>query len=383
VSEPVAVVAGSARVSERVAGWLDGARRPLLRRLLRVAVARWIFVDRGRRVVAGSLLAVATAFAMAAWQPLVALWLGAALFGVPHVVSGVRFAAVQQRLAWPTRALVAVALAVGVVELAGSGTRIADGAVRAYVLLFAAAILVELAGARAWRSLPRLVAAVVVLAAAAAGLIAPRLTLVALAHLHGLGAVAWFARRARARGVPAWPFVAAVATVMVAAAGGAFDSLWATVLWAPRSAAASIVAEAAGSAVDGAGAIVLRRALFLYAFGQALHFAIWLRLVPEVERAAKVPSSFRRALALFEADFGRWARPLAVACIVAAPLLLLGGGVAREAYFALTYFHVGLEAAALARAHSARSPRPTLPQRQACSLGARAAMLPATEPGRM
>jgi hypothetical protein len=74
-----------------------------------------------------------------------------------------------------------------------------------------------------------------------------------------------------------------------------------------------------------------------------------LRLVPELERPSKVPPSFRRALALFEADFGRWARPLLVVCVASLPLILFGGGVAREAYFALTYFHVGLEAAALAR----------------------------------
>jgi len=71
--------------------------------------------------------------------------------------------------------------------------------------------------------------------------------------------------------------------------------------------------------------------------------------VPELERPSKVPHSFRRALALFEADFGRWARPLLVVCVASLPLILFGGGVAREAYFALTYFHVGLEAAALAK----------------------------------
>src|SRR5262249_39337955 len=159
-------------------------------------------------------------------------------------------------------------LAVGVVELAGRGTRIADGAVRAYVLLFAVAILVELAVAHGSSRAPRVAAAVVVVAAAAAGLVAPRLTLVALAHLHRLGGVAGCARRARAGGVPVWPLLAAIAAVIIAAACGALDSLWAKVLWAPRSAAASIVAEAAGSAVDGAGTIGLRRALFLYAFGQ-------------------------------------------------------------------------------------------------------------------
>jgi hypothetical protein len=321
-----------------VATLLDGARRPLVRALVRVEPARRVFVVRERRVLAGALVAVATSFALAAWQPLVALWLGAALFGVPHVVSGIRHVAVRERLTAAARVLVALAVVVGVVELAGSGTRIADGAVRAYVLLFAAAIVVELRGRAGARA--------AIVALAALGLVAPRLTLIALAHLHGLGAVVWFARRARERGVVVWPFVAAVALVLAGGALGAFDALWARTLWAPRSAAASIVAEAAASTVDG---VLLRRALFLYAFGQALHFAVWLRLVPDLERPSKVPQTFRRALALFRADFGRWAHPLLIACAASVPLILWGGGTAREAYFALTYFHVGLEAAALAR----------------------------------
>jgi hypothetical protein len=321
-----------------VAALLDGARRPLLRAVVRVEPARRLFVDRRGRVLAGSLVAVATSFAAAVWQPLVALWLGAALFGVPHVVAGLRYVAVRERRAPLTLALAAAAFAVGIVELVATGTRVADGAVRAYVVLFAAMLVVELGPRRRW-ALP------LVVATAAAGLVAPRVTLVALAHLHGLATVAWYARHARARGVTSWPFVAAVAAVMLAGAAGAFDGLFATTLWAPRSAAVSIVAEASGSTVGG---VLLRRALFLYAFGQALHFAIWLRLVPEVDRAAPLPQPFRRALALFEVDFGRWARPLLVGCVVAAPLLLAGGAVAREAYFALGYFHVGLEAAALA-----------------------------------
>jgi len=325
-----------------VATLLDGVRRPLLRAVVRVEPARRIFVARNERVLAGALAAVATSFAVAAWQPLVALWLGAALFGVPHVVSGLRHVGVRERPAPATCVFIALAVVVGAVELLGSGTRLADAAVRAYVVLFAAAALVEL-GARRW------LVGTAIVAAAALALESPRLTLIALAHLHGLGAVAWFTRRARARGVVVWPFVAAVALVMLGGALGAFDRLWPATLWAPRSAAASIAAEAAGSALGNASATALHRALFLYAFGQALHFVIWLRLVPELDRPSKTPQTFRRALAGFEADFGRAARPLLVACVVAAPLLLAGGGPAREAYFALTYFHVGLEAAALAR----------------------------------
>jgi len=94
---------------------------------------------------------------------------------------------------------------------------------------------------------------------------------------------------------------------------------------------------------------VFHRGLFLYAFGQSLHFAVWLRLMPEVDRPARVPKPLRRALAEFRMDFGRWAWPLLAVAAVSVVLLFAGGGPAREAYFALTYFHVGLEAAALAR----------------------------------
>ena len=326
-----------------VVALLDGARRPLLRAVVRVAPLKRLFVDRRARVLTGALVADATSFAVAAWQPLVALWLGAALLGVPHVVAGVRQVALRDRLQPLTRGLCAVALAVGVVELAASGTRIADGAVRAYVVLFSAAIGTEL-WARAGRRWPRGSPPRRFLAAAVA-LPAPRLALLALAHLHGLGAVAWFVQRARARGVPVWPFVAAVAAVMLGAAVGAFDALWSTTLWAPRSAAASIAAEAAGSSFTAASGVVLRRALFLYSFGQALHFAIWPPWCPisrPQSRAAQLPpraGALRgRLRTLGRARSWSVASPPRRSC-------LLGGGVAREAYFALTYFHVGLEAA--------------------------------------
>jgi hypothetical protein len=47
------------------------------------------------------------------------------------------------------------------------------------------------------------------------------------------------------------------------------------------------------------------------------------------------------------ADLGRWAIPLAAVCAAAPFVILLGGTTARETYFTLAYFHIGLEAAAL------------------------------------
>jgi hypothetical protein len=323
-------------------GTLDDVRRSLLARLLRVPSLRAIFVAPALRIPAASLASVAFALVAALAAPLISLWLGAALLGVPHVVAGVRYVAVRRRLRPLTAACTAIAIAIGAAQIAGAG----DWAVRAFVVVFAVAALGELAGARP-RAGRGVALAAAIVAVAALGLVRPAPFLLVLVHLHALGSVIYFAWRARARGVPAWPLLVAVAAIVALAATGGLDGWLAARLWAPRSAARSIVLEAAGASLADLGSVGARRLLFLYAFGQAIHFAVWLRLVPEVERPAPVPHTFRRALALLRADLGRWTTPVLVGCALAAPLILVGGGRAREAYFALTYFHIGLEAAVL------------------------------------
>jgi hypothetical protein len=49
--------------------------------------------------------------------------------------------------------------------------------------------------------------------------------------------------------------------------------------------------------LPGAGAAVFHRALFLYAFGQSLHFAVWLRLLPDVDRPSPTPKLNRNVSA--------------------------------------------------------------------------------------
>ena len=65
--------------------------------------------------------------------------------------------------------------------------------------------------------------------------------------------------------------------------------------------------------------------------------------------------------------------PLLWLTAAAVVLIFFGGGTARNAYFALTYFHVGLEAAALARAGLARRTQPR-------SIGAQSAPLSEAHP---
>ena len=328
---------------------LDSARRRTLGLVLRVRPLRAVFATPRLRVPAAALAGLVVSVVFSLRAPLIALWLGAAIFGVPHVVAGVRHVAVKRAVTRTTRALVALAALVGVAQIAAPSYALVGWAPRAFVVLFGACVVTEILAARAHaprRALPMLAATI---AAVAAGLTNPTLALLVLAHVHALSSIGYAAIVARRRGVSLTPVVAIAAVITVAAAVGALDALMPSALLAPRSAATSIALEATGASLDGLGAIGFRRALFLYAFGQSLHFAMWLRVMPEVDRPSPMPWTWRRALVVLREDFGRWTLPLIVLSVLSVPVILIGGGAARESYFALTYFHFGLEGAALAR----------------------------------
>jgi hypothetical protein len=336
-------------------GAADRARATLLRALCGVRPLRALAVDRRRRLVAMQVGMVLFAAGLALRFPLISLWLGAALFGVPHVVAGLRAVTLRRRATRVTLACAALGGLVGASQLLGVG----DGATRAFVVLFAASLGAEILAARRCLGLTTVTLAALVLAAGAAWT-APRLALVLVAHLHALGALLFFAVEARRRRLPVWPLACGVGAFTVAAVTGLLDGAMATTWLAPRGAGPSIVAEALGTGFRespralGASAALFHRALILYAFGQSLHFAAWLRLVPELDRRTPTPKPLRRALAELRTDFGRLTTPLLWLTAAAVVLIFFGGGTARDAYFALTYFHVGLEAAALARAGLAR-----------------------------
>jgi hypothetical protein len=330
---------------------MDAARRQLFRQICRVRMLRRLVVQERARLLAMQAFALIAALVLALRWPLVSLWIGAALFGVPHVLAGFRAVAVTRGVSRATVLLSLAGAGVGAAQLLGVG----DAALKAFTLLFATAAGVELIAARRGRGLWRSVMALVCLAAAAgAAFSSPRLAALVLVHLHGVGSLAFFAIVARRRRLPFGLFTVTAAGVMAAAALGALDGAMAQTLVAPRGAATSIVQEAIGVAGRSVSAAVFHRGLFLYAFGQSLHFAVWLRLMPEVDRASRVPKPLHRALADFRRDFGRWAWLLLVLAAGSIVMLFAGGGPAREAYFALTYFHVGLEGAALARLLAAR-----------------------------
>lgn len=350
---------------ESALAFADLARRESLRQVVRIGALQRLFVHRDRRIAISFLLSLSVATGFGLVAPLYSLWLGAALLGVPHVLSGLRHLARDVTVRPLTKGCALAGIALGAAQLAGAG----DWTVQVFAGLFAASAIAEVLAARAgFLRTALLLSAVGV--GAAFGAARPWLFIAVMTHVHALTSLGYFALRAHRKGVRVWPLLLAFAAVALAALTGLLDPLMPKVFYAPAGVGGSVVLEARQALFPEPSAIALRRGLFLYVLGQQLHFAVWLRLIPDVERARPVPPPFLRAWAQLKSELGRLAAPVVVLGAVSVPLLLLGAGPAREAYFALTYFHLGLEAAVVA-GQLARAPLGAVLREPAAAVAAR------------
>lgn len=297
-----------------------------------------------------TLLAVAHvlgAFALTAWGPLWLLLLAPLLLGVPHVVADLRFLVLRPetgllRGAWP-----GVGVALGAMTVA-RGAALAGLGHSAHLELglgFAALAAVAL---RAPGARPRRAAAVAVVAAlAVAALASPRHAALVLGHAHNLVALVFLVLVTRGLpGAGGVPVVAVLAVVGAAAIlGGALDV----------PAAPGLAGDAAGFTLAGASHTLApgapgpwgTRLVLAFAFLQALHYSVWVHLLP---RALDDGRSLRAEL---EAACGEAGVPL-LAMALAAGLVLPALGLVdpvgmRAGYLSLVAFHGWLELAVLAQ----------------------------------
>ncbi|MDI1445337.1 hypothetical protein [Polyangium sp. 6x1] len=312
---------------------LDHLRRLGLR-LLGPFLSRSLLTDRERRVsVLGSVLIV-TAFFLTASFPVVMLVLGPLVWGIPHVIADVRYLVARPGL--HRRPLVLAAIGVGILG-AGLGFGVRGGLVGAALALCVARA--------SWSR--RLLGLGVVGALFAAAQRAGWLADLAFAHLHNLVAVviwwAWRPRKTRLHLVPIALFAAGTALLLVGAAEPLLA--WSRGAEAPwtglgmRYLSWSLSPKPTGPLAE--------RLVVLYAFAQATHYIVWLRLMPEDDRPSKTPRSYRQSFRALAGDIGGlilWLSAIgALALIVWA---FFGPGAARDGYLRLAFFHGHLELAA-------------------------------------
>lgn len=172
-----------------------------------------------------------------------------------------------------------------------------------------------------------------------------------LAH-NVVGFIYWIhACRDRAdRGV-AWAALGLFALVNVVIFAGALDAVYALVARHVSLPTAGLTHEAMGKLLFpwSDDRDLLMRGIAAFAFGQSVHYFVWMKAIPDQHHRLEMPTSFRQSLKLLGEDFGPRVA-LALVYGVAASMALwvvLDLKVAREAYFLIAGFHGYVEIAAL------------------------------------
>ncbi len=308
---------------------LDRARLAFLRAL--GPLAKPLVRSRELRVAVSASIAIVGAFVLAGVAPLLLLALGPVLLGVPHAVMDVRYLVMRPRLhrrpaVWalvflPTVLVVAlVDVRLGILAVLGAAMAARTAWPKRLAAIALALSLLWLADGR------------------------ERSAALVVAHAHNYVAIAlWLAWRKRRTKLHAIP-LALVAAGTLAILLGALDPLvervggfegwvFGTDLWYHLGALAPDVEGPLGP-----------RLVLLFAFAQSVHYAIWIRVVPEEDRARETPRTFAASLAAFRADSGALVVALSVLVTLAVALwAAYDVFAAREGYLRGVLFHGWLE----------------------------------------
>jgi hypothetical protein len=313
---------------------LDALRARLL--LWLAPHARSLFVVRDRRVALFGSALLIVAFLGASVAPLWIVALGPILWGVPHVVSDLRY--LIARPGYGRRPSILLCIGGGILAASlGAGVR---GALGAAIV----AILVARGTARR-RALGVLFVSALFAAAQWAG----RLSDLAFVHLHNAVGVALFwAWRPRTTRLHWLPLALFAAFVTLLFAGAAEPILARTHGLSAPFTGLSVrgLAESLSPTTEGAWTA---RFLVVYAFAQSAHYIVWLRLIPEEDRPSPTPRSFAQSYRALRADIGALILWIALGSAVALAIWAAKDlGAARNGYIYIASFHGYLEIIAAA-----------------------------------
>jgi hypothetical protein len=312
----------------------DRVRSRLLRFL--APRARSLVVARDRRVALAASCLLLCALVSSSVVPMWLLALGPIVWGVPHIVSDVRY--LVARPGYHRRPWVMAAIGAGIVAsglgfglrgaLAGAGGALLFSRATAARRAIGLAVLGGLLAVAQW-----------------AGFFAD----LVFAHAHNVvGVLLWWAWRRRETRLHWLP-------LLIFAGGGAIILAGLTEpivgrthgLVAPWTGlTARSLAWGLSPTPDGP---IAARLLMLYAFWQAAHYVVWLRLIPEDDRPSPTPRSYLQSYRALRADVGSVVLWIAMlSAIAVAAWAAVNVGQARNGYIQLAFFHGYLELAAAA-----------------------------------
>lgn len=312
---------------------LDACRAWLLK--LGAPIARVFVRSRSWRVSALTLFVCAVALLATVAGTGYALLFGPVIFGVPHLFFEARYLFFQRRME-RRFALVCILGVQTASVFAGFG-------IFSLGLACAAALLVT-GAVRSWKGIALLGLTALV---QAASLIGPTWSRFLLLHVHNcVPLIVWAGWRKRPAlvsfGVPLIACLGAAAIL-----GGVFDG--APIRTPLRDDIFSLV-KITDAVAGGFGGPWRHRLLLFFCFTQAVHYAVWLRLIPEEARGRETPRSWRASWEAYKLDFGPNIALLTILATVAMPVfaVMLGVVRARSLYVTFSEFHATVEMILLA-----------------------------------
>lgn len=305
--------------------------------ILRVA-SPWVsplFADRSRRVWWLGVFSVVSAFVVAGVVPLWSLALGPVLLGVPHLVSDVRYLVVRPKLHHKPWLLVLVGAPLLATSL-GAGPEV--GVLAMVPAVFGAGF--------SWRLV---VVALVWLALTAAAYLEPFGFQLAFVHAHNVVAVVlWWSLTSRTKAMAVIPLLTIGGALAILA--GALDPVVTFCSgWTAPSTGTSFT-EFVETITPDVDPTLAGRLVLSFCYLQSVHYAVWLRLVPDDARPRPAPRTFAASWHALVADFGL--APLLVFVALSLGLAVWGAFTlsgARLGYLQLAAFHGYLELAIAAR----------------------------------
>lgn len=296
--------------------------------------ARAVLTDRDKRTAFFGCLLITVAFFSTSMFPVVMLVVGPIVWGIPHVLADLRYLVARPGL--HRRPLVLAAIAIGILG-AGLGFGVRGGLVGAALALCVART--------SWAR--RIAGLSIVASLFALAQTAPQTADLAFAHLHNfVGVLIWWAWRPRQTRLYFLPLAVFLIGSIALLAG------WATPLHAFTKGLEApwtgmrmfdLLQSLTPYPFDPKSV----RLVLLYAFAQATHYVVWLRLVPEDDRPTKSPRSYGQSFRAATTDLG--AILLWISVFGALGLIgwaVFAPGAARDGYLRLAFFHGHLELAA-------------------------------------
>lgn len=354
-------VDGMERAIGAVTRPLDRVRQLVWGISAKTAWGRACVRDRGLRLAVLAVSHMAVAFALTLCLPLWLLLLGPIVLGAPHIASDIRYLLLKPpvplgRLGlWLILApLLAMTVFRVVATLGGPFWAELE------VLLGATAMLggvMVARGALGWR----LVALVGVVGLTAIAMTNPYMSLVVIAHLHNVVAFGLWLYFLKGEVSPR-----ALAVVSVCYLGLSLLLLSPVVDDLAFGHASSVIGSfnlvyMADTLAPGLPLELGLRWVLLFAFLQSMHYAIWLRLIPQRLDSRRAPPTFRRSLSRLRADFGTRAFVVLALVCIAIPLAAVFGDAeeTRHVYLLAALAHGWVELAIISALLANRAGRTT------------------------